>query len=150
MRRRNRSNSNSLSASIAIMFKRPHSSKTTTPIRSSDLRKLREQVSSAFDCADSIKRLLPDGSLSGKATTHLDEPVTIYYAPAASSSTDPDPRFFRLGKGTDGPLVPTSYAFDLVPTLLPHLETAQQVVDNLTSGSGEVSVRLGSSAFPFR
>ncbi|GAA5849354.1 hypothetical protein JCM3766R1_005325 [Sporobolomyces carnicolor] len=117
------------------MFKRPHSSKTTTPIRSSDLRKLREQVSSAFDCADSIKRLLPDGSLSGKATTHLDEPVTIYYAPAASSSTDPDPRFFRLGKGTDGPLVPTSYAFDLVPTLLPHLETAQQVVDNLTSGS---------------
>jgi translation initiation factor 2D len=113
------------------MFKRPHSSKTTTPLRSSDLRKLREEISRVYPaCSSSIKQLLPDSSLTGKATTHLDEPLTIYYSPHG-----PDPKFFRLGKGTQGEIVPTCYAFDLVPTLVPQLETAEAVVDNLQSGS---------------
>ncbi|GAA5982541.1 hypothetical protein JCM5350_006108 [Sporobolomyces pararoseus] len=122
------------------MFKRPHSSKTTTPIRSSDLRKLREELSTTFPSSssnqltkDSLKLLLPDGSLIGKATTHLDEPITIYYSPNS------DPRFFRIGKGNEGKLIPTCYSFDALPSSLlgqeNRLETAEQVVDNLQSGS---------------
>ncbi|GAA5930691.1 Tma64p [Sporobolomyces koalae] len=117
------------------MFKRPHSSKTVTPLRSSDLRKLREHVTHAFPACTpaDAKLLLPDGALTCKASTHLDEPVTLYFAPSAAS--EPDPRLFRLGKGDAGQLVPTCYAFDLVPSLLPQLETAEAVVDNLQSGS---------------
>lgn len=127
------------------MFKRPYTSKTTTPIRSSDLRKLRSELSELFLLSkDSLKLLLPDGSLSGKATTHLDEPVTIYYASPSggeNGTTMTDPRFFRIGKGNEGLLVPTIYTFNLLMgegnTLLPRLETAREVVENLTSGSGQ-------------
>ncbi|GAA5969333.1 hypothetical protein JCM21900_002814 [Sporobolomyces salmonicolor] len=118
------------------MFKRPHSAKTTAPLRSSDLRKLRDSLASTFPSSSPhLKKLLPDGTLAAKASTHLDEPLTVYYAPAASSSADPDPRLFRIGKGSEGELVPTCYAFDLVPHLLPVLETAEAVVENLQSGS---------------
>ncbi|GAA5903985.1 hypothetical protein JCM5296_002473, partial [Sporobolomyces johnsonii] len=117
------------------MFKRPHTAKTTAPLRSSDLRKLRDSLASTFPSSSPhLKLLLPDGTLAAKAVTHLDEPITIYYAPS-STSADPDPRLFRIGKGADGDLVPTCYAFDLVPDLLPVLETAQAVVENLQSGS---------------
>ncbi|GAA5827820.1 hypothetical protein JCM11251_007689 [Rhodosporidiobolus azoricus] len=124
------------------MFKRPHSSKTSAPLRSSDLRKLRDSVPDAFPSPSSaplskdlVKSLLPDGLLTAKATTHLDEPVTLYFAPPFSSSSEPDCRLFRMGKGNDGPLVPTCYLLDLVPGLLPRLETAKAVENNLVSGS---------------
>lgn len=114
------------------MFKRPLSAKTSSPLRSSDLRKLRDEVVRSFSLADSAaaKALLPDGTLSCKATTHLDEPCTLYLAPGG------DPRFFRVGKGSDGQLVPTCYAFDIRPDMLPVLATAEAVVENLVSGSG--------------
>lgn len=113
------------------MFKRPHSSKTSAPLRSSDARKLREELQTAFVLSPALaKALLPDGLLVQKATNHLEEPLTIYSAPNG------DPRFFRPGKGNDGALIPTCYTFDLVPELLPVLVTAPQVVENLVSGAG--------------
>lgn len=114
------------------MFKRPLSAKTSSPLRSSDLRKLRDEVARSFSLADTTatKALLPEGTLSCKATTHLDEPCTLYLAPGG------DPRFFRVGKGSDGQLVPTCYAFDIRPDMLPVLATAEAVVENLVSGSG--------------
>ncbi|GAA5888269.1 hypothetical protein JCM6882_008562 [Rhodosporidiobolus microsporus] len=124
------------------MFKRPHSTKTLAPLRSSDLRKLRDALLSSFPSPlsplskDLLKALLPDGTLTAKATTHLDEPLTLYFAPPSSSGgAEPDCRLLRLGKGADGPLVPTCYLLDLVPELLPRLETARAVVENLVSGS---------------
>ncbi|BGO95274.1 hypothetical protein NBRC10512_003037 [Rhodotorula toruloides] len=113
------------------MFKRPLSAKTSSPLRSSDLRKLRDEVVRSFSLADTAaaKALLPDGTLSCKATTHLDEPCTLYLTPGG------DPRFFRVGKGSDGQLVPTCYAFDIRPDMLPVLATAEAVVENLVSGS---------------
>ncbi|GAA6060802.1 hypothetical protein JCM10212_000575, partial [Sporobolomyces blumeae] len=118
------------------MFKRPHSTKTIAPLRSSDLRKLRDQLSLAFPPSRPYaKQVLPDGTLAAKASTHLDEPVTLYFSPAERAGLEPDPRLIRIGKGQDGLLVPTCYLFDLVPDLLPVLETAPQVVDNLQSGS---------------
>ncbi|BGP51435.1 hypothetical protein JCM10450v2_007377 [Rhodotorula kratochvilovae] len=113
------------------MFKRPPAVKTSAPVRSSDVRRLRDEVQQAFALPqDRVKKLVPDGTLAAKATTHLDEHCTLYLAP-----TSTDCRLFRVGKGTDGYLVPTCYACDLVPDLLPVLETAPQVVDHLVSGS---------------
>ncbi|KAM0747852.1 hypothetical protein T439DRAFT_328520 [Meredithblackwellia eburnea MCA 4105] len=113
------------------MFKRPFTSKTTTPVRSSDLRKFRDEVVATFELSpSSVKTLLPDGTQTTKITTHLDEPCTLYSGPSS------DPLFFRIGKGTDGPVVPTLYAFDQYPgDLLPVLVTAPQVVEHLVSGS---------------
>ena len=119
------------------MFKRPHSTKTLSPLRSSDLRKLRDELIQLYPLSiPHIKSLLPDKLLTSKATTHLDEPITLYYAP----SNEPDPRFIKIshskgGASTRDLLVPTCYTFDLLPNLLPVLETAEQVVDNLQSGS---------------
>jgi len=121
----------------SIMFKRPHSTKTLSPLRSSDLRKLRDELIQLYPLSiPHVKQLLPDKLLTSKATTHLDESITLYYAP----SNEPDPRFIKIshskgGASTRDLLVPTCYTFDLLPNLLPVLETAEQVIDNLQSGS---------------
>ncbi|GAA5980490.1 hypothetical protein JCM11641_003412 [Rhodosporidiobolus odoratus] len=129
------------------MFKRPHTSKTLSPLRSSDLRRLRESLLAAFQSSvsstaagkDLAKLLLPDSTLVAKASSHLDEPLTLYFAPASEggggSAGKEDCRFFRVGKGNEGQLVPTTYTLDLAPELLPRLETARAVVENLISGS---------------
>ncbi|GJN93815.1 hypothetical protein Rhopal_006873-T1 [Rhodotorula paludigena] len=123
------------------MWKRPHQAKTSAPLRSSDARKLRDHLAAAFPLADpraapaTAKAILPDGTLAAKGTSHLGDPFTAYLAPPSSSSLAPDPRIVRIGKGDSGPLVPTCYALDLCPDLLPALETAPAVVPNLVSGS---------------
>lgn len=121
-----------------MAFKRPFHAQSRTPVRSSDLRRLREALASQFTALatqpDALKRLTADLQVC-KATTHLGEPCTLYTAPNG------DPRFFKLdphGAGEAPPLlVPTCYATDLVPagTLLPVLGTAEPVVQNLVSGS---------------
>lgn len=120
-------------AFFIIMFKRPFTSKTQAPLRSSDVRKLREELL-AFETlpmtSSLAKQLAPEGLLVCKAMSHLDEPLTLY-------SAGPDPRWFRIGKKDDGALIPTCYSCDLVPGLLPVLVTAPQVVPNLVSGAGE-------------
>jgi len=131
--------------STPTMFKRPYSSKTVTPIRSSDLRKLRDELCDAFPSTldkETAKQLL-DGALTAKATSHLDEPLSLVLVPSKAGG-EPDPRLFRVGKGNDGYLVPTIYTLDLVPYLLPKLETAPAVVENLISGSGAFSPFLFS------
>lgn len=116
-----------------MAFKRPFHAQSRTPVRSSDLRRLRDALASQFtalaDQPDALKRLTADLQVC-KATTHLDEPCTLYTAPNG------DPRFFKL-EDQAPPLVPTCYATDLVPagTLLPVLGTAEPVVQNLISGS---------------
>lgn len=118
------------------MFKRPLATKTSAPVRSSDVRRLRDELASTSGLsATDAKLILPDGVLAAKATTHLDEPCTLYLQPGSN-----DPRLFRPGKGLEGQLVPTCYALDVCPTLLPVLETAPQVVEHLVSGSGPSSL----------
>lgn len=117
-----------------MAFKRPFHAQSRTPVRSSDLRRLRESVAAEFPllAAEDLKRLTAD-LLVSKAHTHLDEPCTIYYAPNG------DPRFVRLLNDPTAGLVPTCYATDLVSSSprdwLPTLATAPQVVPNLVSGS---------------
>lgn len=111
-------------------FKRPHTSKTSAPLRSSDARKLREELSAEFYLDPSLVKVLFPDVHAHKITTHLGEPCQIY-----SPSSGGNPLFFRHEKAA---LVPTCYAFDLLPDLLPSLVTAPQVVEHLVSGAGEL------------
>ena len=58
------------------MFKKPlNNLKTSAPLRSSDRRKLKQRTVSAFGLtAEEGDALVPDGILSVKFSTHLDEP----------------------------------------------------------------------------
>ena len=58
------------------MFKKPLSNlKTSAPLRSSDRRKLKQRIESNFAISSEDGDILvPDGILSLKFSTHLDEP----------------------------------------------------------------------------
>ena len=58
------------------MFKKPlHDLKTLTHLRSSDRRKLKQKVVTAFELtSEQGDALVPDGISSAKFSTHLDEP----------------------------------------------------------------------------
>jgi translation initiation factor 2D len=66
------------------MFKKPLSNlKTSAPLRSSDRRKLKQRVITAFNLqAEDGDVLVPDGIESVKFSTHLEEPgVRLHAAP---------------------------------------------------------------------
>lgn len=62
------------------MFKKPLSNlKTSSALRSSDRRKLKQRVASAFNLsAEDGDLLVPDGIESVKFSTHLEEPGVCY------------------------------------------------------------------------
>lgn len=64
------------SASTSIMFKKPLSNlKTSAPLRSSDRRKLKQRATAAYNLTpEEGDILVPDGILSVKFSTHVDEP----------------------------------------------------------------------------
>ncbi|KAJ7147279.1 eukaryotic translation initiation factor SUI1 family protein [Mycena filopes] len=112
------------------MFKKPLSTlKTSAPLRSSDRRKLKQRVVSAFALQpEDGDVLVPDGILSVKFTTHLNEPGIAYLAP------DGDPLWFTLGKGSED-LIPTVYTLWKRPKLLPFLSTPAAVIPVLVGGA---------------
>ncbi|KAJ6526619.1 eukaryotic translation initiation factor SUI1 family protein [Mycena vulgaris] len=112
------------------MFKKPLSTlKTSAPLRSSDRRKLKQRVVAAYSLSpDDGDILVPDGILSVKFNTHLNEPGIAYLAP------DGDPLWFTLGKGSDD-LIPTVYTMWKQPRLLPFLSTPPAVIPVLVGGA---------------
>ncbi|KAF7980438.1 hypothetical protein HWV62_38282 [Athelia sp. TMB] len=126
------------------MFKKPLSNlKTSAPLRSSDRRKLKQRVLQAFPHIGE-QELVPDGLLSIKFSTHLDEPgVSLLFVFKALSThrmevayLDPngDPLWFTVGKGSDD-LIPTVYTLWKKPDLLPTLTTPAAVIPVLTGGA---------------
>jgi hypothetical protein len=112
-------------------FKRPFTSKSSTLLRQSDLRKLRDELSRDFHLPlDLVKSILPDGVFTTSIISHLDEKVVVF-------SSGGNPLFFRIGIKGDAALIPTCYTCDLLPTLLPSLLTAKEVVEHLISGAGK-------------
>ncbi|KAH7922526.1 hypothetical protein BV22DRAFT_1070355 [Leucogyrophana mollusca] len=112
------------------MFKKPLGNiKTSAPLRSSDRRKLKQRVSQTFSLSPEDGDLLvPDGIMSIKFSTHLDEPGVAYLA------TDGNPLWFTIGKGADD-LIPTVYTLWKRPTLLPFLSTPSAVIPVLVGGA---------------
>ncbi|KZP09841.1 hypothetical protein FIBSPDRAFT_873211 [Athelia psychrophila] len=110
------------------MFKKPLSSlKTSAPLRSSDRRKLKHRVLQAFPNIGDAE-LVPDGLLSVKFSTHLDEHGVAYLDPNG------DPLWFTLGKGSED-LIPTVYTLWNKPDLLPVLTTPAAVIPVLVGGA---------------
>ncbi|OCH88500.1 eukaryotic translation initiation factor SUI1 family protein [Obba rivulosa] len=113
------------------MFKKPLAElKTSAPLRSSDRRKLKQRVLQAFPVLqpEDGDLLVPDGLLSQKFSTHLDEPGVVYISPEG------DPVWFSVGKGSDD-LIPTVYTLWKRPDLLPFLSTPSAVVPKLIGGA---------------
>ncbi|KAJ7717576.1 eukaryotic translation initiation factor SUI1 family protein [Mycena metata] len=112
------------------MFKKPLSTlKTSAPLRSSDRRKLKQRVISSFGLSpEDGDVLVPEGILSVKFSTHLNEPGIAYLAP------DGDPIWFTLGKGSED-LIPTVYTLWKRPKLLPFLSTPAAVIPVLVGGA---------------
>ncbi|KAI0946076.1 hypothetical protein AcV7_010146 [Taiwanofungus camphoratus] len=113
------------------MFKKPLAElKTSAPLRSSDRRKLKQRVLQTFPAlqADEGDLLVPEGLLSQKFSTHLDEPGVAYFSPEG------DPLWFSVGKGSDD-LIPTVYTLWKRPDLLPFLSTPAAVVPKLVNGA---------------
>ncbi|KAJ2921760.1 hypothetical protein H1R20_g15341, partial [Candolleomyces eurysporus] len=112
------------------MFKKPlHNLKTSSALRSSDRRKLKQRVTSAFNLSPEDGDLLvPDGIESVKVSTHLEEPGVAYL------SSEGDPLWFTIGKGSDE-LIPTIYTLWKKDDLLPFLSTPAAVIPILTGGA---------------
>ncbi|KIN93949.1 hypothetical protein M404DRAFT_1008652 [Pisolithus tinctorius Marx 270] len=112
------------------MFKKPLSNlKTSAPLRSSDRRKLRQRVIAAYNVSPEIGDVLvPEGLLSQKFTTNMNEQGVAYWSP------DGDPLWFSLGKGADE-LIPTVYTLWKKYDLLPCITTPASVIPVLVGGA---------------
>ncbi|KAF7329716.1 Eukaryotic translation initiation factor SUI1 family protein [Mycena kentingensis (nom. inval.)] len=112
------------------MFKKPFSSlKTSSPLRGSERKKLKQRAISTFNLsAEDADALVPDGILSMKCTTHLDEQGVVYLSP------DGDPLWFTVGRNTDD-LVPTIYTLWKRRNLIPFVSTPAPVIPVLVGGA---------------
>ncbi|KIY47317.1 hypothetical protein FISHEDRAFT_45558 [Fistulina hepatica ATCC 64428] len=115
------------------MFKKPFAQvKTTTTIRRSDRKKLKQKVAAAFNLEavddTELELLVPEGLQSLKFSTHLKEPGVVYL------SVDGDPLWFTVGKKPED-LIPTVYTLWKRQSLLPIVSTPPQVIDALIGGA---------------
>lgn len=112
------------------MFKKPLSNlKTSAPLRSSDRRKLKQRIESTFGLSSEDGDILvPDGILSLKFSTHLNEPGVAYLSPEG------DPIWFTVGRGSDE-LIPTIYTLWKKQEILPFLSTPAAVIPVLVGGA---------------
>ncbi|KAK7676959.1 hypothetical protein QCA50_020077 [Cerrena zonata] len=112
------------------MFKKPLADlKTTAPIRTSERRKLRLRVIETYSLPVELGDLLvPEGLLSQKFSTHVDEHGVAYLSPEG------DPLWFTIGKGSDD-MIPTVYTLWKHQDLLPFLSTPSAVVPKLVGGA---------------
>ncbi|KAH8101298.1 eukaryotic translation initiation factor SUI1 family protein [Cristinia sonorae] len=112
------------------MFKKPLSDlKTSAPIRGSDRRRLKQRVIDRYEITPEVgEQLVPDGMLSQKFSTHLDELGVVYLSQGG------DPLWFTIGKGSDE-LIPTVYTLWKHPSLLPIVSTPAAVIPKLIGGA---------------
>lgn len=119
------------------MFIKSFKTKSNTQIKSTERKKLRNKIATAFKISeDDLNKLLPNkGALTQvKIITNNEQPVTVY-------SCDKRPLFFELAGNDDSPLsassvlLPTVYALWILPNLIPIFTTHQQVFPRLLSGA---------------
>ncbi|KIY73343.1 hypothetical protein CYLTODRAFT_342432 [Cylindrobasidium torrendii FP15055 ss-10] len=112
------------------MFKKPLSNlKSSSPLRSSDRRKLKQRVVTVYSLpAEDGDLVVPEGILTAKFITHTDLPGVVYLSSAG------DPLWISLGKNSDE-LIPTLYTLWKKPTLLPFICTPSPVIPVLVGGA---------------
>ncbi|KAG8723434.1 hypothetical protein FRC09_003336 [Ceratobasidium sp. 395] len=99
------------------MFKKPpHKLFTSSALRGSDVKTLRQRVITLFPNVESkADELVPKGIMSCKFDTHLDETGVLYL------SADKEPLWFAIGRGglAQSNLIPTGGADLMIPGVIP-------------------------------
>ncbi|KAG8698333.1 hypothetical protein FRC08_005992 [Ceratobasidium sp. 394] len=115
------------------MFKKPpHKLFTSSALRGSDVKTLRQRVITLFRVVESVvDELVPKGIMSCKFDTHLDGTGVLYL------SADKEPLWFAMGRGglAQSKLIPTVYTLWKHPTLLPTISTPASVIPILVGGA---------------
>ncbi|KAF5391975.1 hypothetical protein D9757_003244 [Collybiopsis confluens] len=105
--------------------------KTSSPLRSSDRKKLGNRIIQAYNlaAADSSLDLVPERILSAKFTTHNGAEQGVVYL----SNDQHIPLWFTLRDSED--IIPTVYTLFKNPDLLPFVSTPKSVIPILTAGA---------------
>ncbi|KAF9316595.1 hypothetical protein BG003_001782 [Podila horticola] len=123
------------------MFKKPFASlKSFSPLRSSDKRRLRDEILASFPELKEMESSIPDtpvnatitpeGLQSAKFTSYIEEPGTMY------TDAEGTPLWFKISNSKkDSLIVPSLYMIWKFPTLIPGLTTWNPVVDKLKNGA---------------
>ncbi|KAF9958119.1 hypothetical protein BGZ72_000863 [Mortierella alpina] len=122
------------------MFKKPVASlKSFSPLRSSDRRRLRDEILAAFPALKDMEPIndtpvnaiiAPEGLQSAKFTSYIEEPGTLY------TDGEGTPLWFKISSSKkDSMIVPTIYMLWRFPLLIPGLTTWNPVVDKLRNGA---------------
>ncbi|KAG0371062.1 hypothetical protein BC939DRAFT_421334 [Gamsiella multidivaricata] len=123
------------------MFKKPVASlKSFSPLRSSDKRRLRDEILASFPALRDMEPIhdtpinaiiTPDGLQSAKFTSYIEEPGTLY------TDSEGTPLWFKISSSNkkDSVIVPTVYTLWKFPALIPGLTTWNPVVDKLRNGA---------------
>ncbi|KAG0202365.1 hypothetical protein BGX28_005119 [Mortierella sp. GBA30] len=122
------------------MFKKPVASlKSFSPLRSSDKRRLRDEILASFPVLKDMEPIddtpintiiTPDGLQSAKFTSYIEEPGTLY------TDGEGTPLWFKISTSKkDSLIIPTVYMLWKFPRLIPSLTTWNPVVDKLRNGA---------------
>ncbi|KAF9428709.1 hypothetical protein BGZ94_001360 [Podila epigama] len=123
------------------MFKKPVASlKSFSPLRSSDKRRLRDEILAAFPTLKEMESpvadttinaiITPEGLQSAKFTSYIEEPGTMY------TDSEGTPLWFKISSSKkDSMIVPSLYMVWKFPDLIPGLTTWNPVVDKLKNGA---------------
>ncbi|KAF9384209.1 hypothetical protein BGX21_001364 [Mortierella sp. AD011] len=123
------------------MFKKPVASlKSFSPLRSSDKRRLRDEIIAAFPSFKDMDPIddtpinaiiTPDGLQSARFTSYIEEPGTLYTDPHGT------PLWFKISTPAkkDSLILPSIYTLWKFPTLIPALTTWNPVLDKLRNGA---------------
>ncbi|KAF9296369.1 hypothetical protein BGZ88_012757 [Linnemannia elongata] len=122
------------------MFKKPLASiKSFSPLRSSDKRRLRDEILASFPALKDMEPIndtpinaiiTPDGLQATKFTSYIEEPGTLY------TDADGTPLWFKISSSKNHSLiVPSVYTLWKFPDLIPGLTTWNPVVDKLRNGA---------------
>ncbi|KAF8982972.1 hypothetical protein BGZ46_000252 [Entomortierella lignicola] len=129
------------------MFKKPLGSiKSFSPLRSSDKRRLRDEILSTYPSLNTdpdnhenhnsptniIQIITPDGLQSAKFTSHIDQHGTIYVDQQGT------PLWFKTistSKQLDSVIIPTIYTLWKLPKLIPAITTWDPVLQKLRNGA---------------
>lgn len=116
------------------MFVKPFKTKSNTQIKSTERKKLRSKIESAFKLSDDdLNKVLPAKSTLNhlKLITHSGQTVMVY-------TSDRRPMFFEFSPSGDESkcvILPTVYALWTLPDIVPTFTTHAAVLPRLAGGA---------------
>lgn len=116
------------------MFVKPFKTKSNTQVKSTERKKLRAKIETAFNLSDDdLNKVLPAKSTLNhlKLTLHSGQTVMVY-------TCDRRPMFFEFSPSADeskSVILPTVYSLWILPELVPTFTTHAAVLPRLAGGA---------------